>query len=123
MRCSLDDLPCPRFVLTLQPTVSRPAWATRSDDEDPTDLLVIHCCCFFTVQFQPSEDWRAFVGQVTAGQLTFEVEKIGGILLVIGLLHGLNIILMPVLGRLFSLNRRLPNHGDYRPPDHGDRKR
>jgi hypothetical protein len=28
-------------------------------------------------------------------------------LLVIGILHGLNIVLMPVLGRLFSMNRRL----------------
>lgn len=27
--------------------------------------------------------------------------------LVIGVLHGLNIVLMPVLGRLFSLNRKL----------------
>ena len=35
------------------------------------------------------------------------MERIGGILLIIGLLHGLNIVLMPVLGRLFSLNRRL----------------
>ena len=33
--------------------------------------------------------------------------RIGGILLVIGILHGLNIVLMPVLGRLFSLNRKL----------------
>ena len=34
--------------------------------------------------------------------------RVGGILLIIGILHGLNIVLMPVLGRLFSLNRRLP---------------
>jgi hypothetical protein len=33
--------------------------------------------------------------------------KVGGILLIIGALHGLNIVLMPVIGRLFSLNRRL----------------
>ena len=36
----------------------------------------------------------------------------GGILLVIGALHGINIVLMPVLGRLFSLNRRLPDRID-----------
>ena len=35
--------------------------------------------------------------------------RIGGILLIIGALHGINIVLMPVLGRLFSLNRRLPD--------------
>jgi hypothetical protein len=39
-----------------------------------------------------------------------ELIRIGGILLIIGILHGLNIVLMPVLGRLFSLNRRLPQH-------------
>ena len=33
--------------------------------------------------------------------------RVGGILLVIGALHGINIVLMPVLGRLFSLNRKL----------------
>lgn len=27
-------------------------------------------------------------------------------------LHGLNIVLMPVLGRLFSLNRRVDRHGE-----------
>jgi hypothetical protein len=46
---------------------------------------------------------------VTAEQVTFEVARIGGILLIIGILHGVNIVLMPVLGRLFSLNRRLPD--------------
>jgi hypothetical protein len=37
-----------------------------------------------------------------------ELVRIGGILLIIGILHGLNIVIMPILGRLFSLNRRLP---------------
>ena len=37
-----------------------------------------------------------------------ELVRIGGILLIIGVLHGLNLVIMPVLGRLFSLNRRLP---------------
>jgi hypothetical protein len=27
--------------------------------------------------------------------------------LIIGLLHGMNLLLLPVLGRLFSMNRRL----------------
>ena len=45
---------------------------------------------------------------MTADQLSWELVRIAGILLIIGVLHGLNIVLMPVLGRLFSLNRRLP---------------
>jgi hypothetical protein len=32
--------------------------------------------------------------------------RLGGILLIIGILHGANLVLMPVLGRLFSMNRR-----------------
>ena len=41
--------------------------------------------------------------------------RIGAILLIIGLLHGVNIVLMPVLGRLFSLNRKLS--AEQRDPD------
>ncbi len=43
----------------------------------------------------------------SAAQLKVETARVGGILLVIGMLHGLNIVLMPILGRLFSLNRKL----------------
>ena len=63
----------------------------------------------FTLSFAPTPAWdNVFTGLVTPQQLQAEVVRIGGILLVIGVLHGLNIVLMPVLGRLFSLNRRLP---------------
>ena len=44
---------------------------------------------------------------VNADQIEWQLQRVGGILLIIGVLHGLNIVLMPVLGRLFSLNRRL----------------
>ena len=44
----------------------------------------------------------------TADLVKAELVRIGGILLIIGVLHGLNLVIMPVLGRLFSLNRRLP---------------
>jgi hypothetical protein len=44
---------------------------------------------------------------MTATQIKDVAARLGGILLIIGVLHGLNIVLMPVLGRLFSLNRRL----------------
>ena len=73
--------------------------------------LIFAAYIMFSVQFAPQEGWgNAVSGLVTAGQLTFEVSRIGGILLIIGILHGLNIILMPVLGRLFSLNRRVDRH-------------
>ena len=44
---------------------------------------------------------------MTPDQVTSELGRIAGILVVIGVLHGANIVLMPVLGRLFSLNRRI----------------
>ncbi len=47
-------------------------------------------------------------GDVTADQVKEAAARLGGILLIIGVLHGLNLVIMPVLGRLFSLNRRLP---------------
>ncbi|HET7801476.1 MAG TPA: hypothetical protein VFL38_13720, partial [Humibacillus xanthopallidus] len=65
----------------------------------------------FTVSFAPKEGWEnLFTGLVTPQQLEAEVVRLGGILLIIGVLHGLNIVLMPVLGRLFSLNRRVDRH-------------
>ncbi len=55
-----------------------------------------------------------YMGEVHPDLVKAELVRIGGILLIIGVLHGLNLVIMPVLGRLFSLNRRLP------PRDPGD---
>ncbi|MFW5471326.1 hypothetical protein ACOCJ4_14925 [Knoellia sp. CPCC 206435] len=73
--------------------------------------LIFSAYILFTVRVAPSDGWSSIkpIEDVTAGQVTFELMRIGGILLIIGVLHGLNIVLMPVLGRLFSLNRRLPD--------------
>lgn len=56
------------------------------------------------MNFEPREAWGS---TVLPAQVAFEAARLGGILLIIVVLHGLNIVLMPVLGRLFSLNRRL----------------
>jgi hypothetical protein len=72
--------------------------------------LIFTAYILFTVRFEPDPGWRALLDEATAAQAKWEVERVGGILLIIGILHGLNIVLMPVLGRLFSLNRRLPSH-------------
>jgi hypothetical protein len=67
--------------------------------------LLFAAYILFTIRFQPPRDWPATVG---AAQLKEETAKVGGILLIIGVLHGLNILIMPVLGRLFySLGRHL----------------
>ncbi len=70
--------------------------------------LIFSAYILFTLTIHPADDWKSYAGLVTAEQVSIEVRRIGGILLIIGILHGLNIVLMPVLGRLFSLNRRLP---------------
>lgn len=72
--------------------------------------LIFAAYILFGVHFAPQRDWNNDVsGLVTAEQLTFSAARVGGILLIIGALHGVNIVLMPVLGRLFSLNRRVPD--------------
>jgi hypothetical protein len=68
--------------------------------------LIFAAFILMTANFAPV--WNnQFTGVVTAEQVQASVVRIGAILLVIGLLHGVNIVLMPVLGRLFSLNRKL----------------
>jgi hypothetical protein len=38
--------------------------------------------------------------------------RIGGILLIVGVLHGANVLFLPVIGRLFTMNRRLDEDSD-----------
>ncbi len=66
--------------------------------------LIFTAYIFFLVRFEPADGWRE---TVNAAQIQATVARIGGILLIIGVLHGANLLLMPVLGRLFSLNRHL----------------
>ena len=73
-------------------------------------LLIFTAYILFTVRLEAAP---GSLGEVTAEQVEGSCVRVGGILLIIGVLHGLNIVLMPVLGRLFSLNRRLPH--DHRP--------
>jgi len=68
--------------------------------------LIFTAYIMFTVNFEPPVEWGLSLN-VSADQLEDEVARVGGILLIIGALHGVNIVLMPVLGRLFSLNRKL----------------
>jgi hypothetical protein len=68
--------------------------------------LIFAAFILMTANFAPI--WNnEFTGLVTPEQVQASVLRIGAILLVIGILHGVNIVLMPVLGRLFSLNRKL----------------
>ena len=70
--------------------------------------LIFAAYILMTAHFVPTPEWSTgAAGLVTGEQLGAAALRVGGILLVIGALHGINIVLMPVLGRLFSLNRKL----------------
>jgi hypothetical protein len=58
----------------------------------------------FTMRYAPAANWAQ---TVNAAQLQHETARIAGILLIIGILHGLNLLALPVMGRLLTLNRQL----------------
>jgi hypothetical protein len=71
---------------------------------DVAYYLIFLSFILFTVTFDLPSDWD---GVVNGAQLKHEVSRIAGIVLIMGLLHGFNILALPVVGRLFTLNRRL----------------
>lgn len=78
---------------------------------DVAYYLIFLAFILFTVQFKPAGGW----GQtVNANQLRACTVRLGGILLIVGVLHGLNVLLLPMIGRIFTLNRRLD---EQTPPD------
>ncbi len=71
---------------------------------DVAYYLIFFAFILFTVQFEPDSDW----GQtVSAAQLQACTVRLGGILLIVGVLHGLNVLMLPIIGRILTLNRRL----------------
>lgn len=71
---------------------------------DVAYYLVFFAYILFTVQFEPASDWE---NTVNANQLQASTVRLGGILLIVGLLHGLNVLTLPIMGRIFTLNRQL----------------
>ncbi|MGI9602669.1 MAG: hypothetical protein ACR2QE_12340 [Acidimicrobiales bacterium] len=66
--------------------------------------LIFAAYILFTVQFEPATEWEE---TVNAAQMQVTAIRLGGILLIVGLLHGLNVLTLPVMGRIFTLNRQL----------------
>jgi hypothetical protein len=71
---------------------------------DVAYYLIFFAFILFTVQFEPDTDWGE---TVNAAQLQACAVRLGGILLIVGLLHGLNVLMLPFIGRILTLNRRL----------------
>ena len=58
----------------------------------------------FVIKWEPDTGWA---DQVNADQVQASVVRLGGMILLMGLLHGLNVLSLPVIGRVFTLNKRL----------------
>jgi hypothetical protein len=71
---------------------------------DVAYYLIFFAYILFTVQFEPSGAWEHTVNAV---QLRATTVRVGGILLIIGILHGLNVLALPIIGRILTLNRHL----------------
>lgn len=86
---------------------------------DVAYYLIFLAFIMFTARFEPERSWNDLVG---AAQLKESTARLGGILLIIGLLHGANLLLLPLVGRVLTLNRRLddtvpsPPRSPDRPP-------
>ena len=71
---------------------------------DVAYYLIFLSYIMFTISFERDSDWTL---NVSAEQLKIEVSRLGGILLIIGLLHAANIVFLPVIGRLLTMNKQL----------------
>ncbi len=65
---------------------------------DVAYYLIFTSFVLFTVSFVQPVAWTLS----TAAQLQDEVARVGGILLLMGVLHALNVVALPVIGRLLS---------------------
>jgi len=66
--------------------------------------LIFGAYVLFTLTFHPLVWWTP---TVNAAQFKDETMKIAGILLLMGVLHGVNLLILPIIGRLLMLNRQL----------------
>ena len=66
--------------------------------------LIFSAYILFTTTVDRPRNWSAEVG---AEQIEHTIVRVGGIVLIIGLLHGVNLLVLPIIGRLLTLNRRL----------------
>ena len=66
--------------------------------------LVFGAYVLFTPVLNPPETWSTYAN---AAQLKVEIMKVAGMLLLMGVLHGVNLLLLPTIGRLLMLNKQL----------------
>jgi hypothetical protein len=69
---------------------------------DVAYYLIFTSFVLFTVTFEEQRDWR----RSTGAQLKDELARVGGILLIMGILHAANVVALPVIGRLLASNKQ-----------------
>ena len=71
---------------------------------DVAYYLIFTAYILFTTVFERQDGWAQ---TVNAEQLRSETVRIGGMLLIMGILHGANVLSLPIIGRLLGLGRRV----------------
>jgi hypothetical protein len=74
---------------------------------DVAYYLIFAAFILFTVTFSPPIEWLPAARDPLGSQLQHQVTRIGGMLLIMGILHGLNVLSLPLVGRLLGLGRSL----------------
>ncbi len=71
---------------------------------DVAYYLIFTAFILVTTRFEPDTGWSDTVG---AEQLRAETIRLGGMLLLMGVLHGANVLSLPIVGRLLGLSQRM----------------
>jgi len=79
--------------------------------------LIFAAYILVTTTFERPDDWGE---TVTAAQMEMVLIRLGGMLLIMGVLHGLNVLSLPIIGRLLGLGRDLAAVGTPRSPARPD---
>lgn len=79
---------------------------------DVAYYLIFTAYILFTVTFEPPRQWE----ESTAAVLQHEVVRVAGMLLLMGALHGLNVLSLPLIGRLLGMSRQLEEDVPTSPP-------
>ena len=81
---------------------------------DVAYYLIFTSFLLFTVTFVEPSDWHD-----VGAQLKHETARVGGILLIMGILHAANVVALPLIGRMLTANRQLEEGHSSGPPRRG----
>lgn len=74
---------------------------------DVAYYLIFTALILFTVTLSQPREWMETAADPLGNQLQHELARLGGLLLLMGVLHGLNVLSLPLVGRLLGLSRQM----------------